>query len=180
MFKKPKLWVDILKCFMYTAAANIMSLIVVMYTANWFDKIPVRIIVGAATIFMLCGLIFNFANNAAKRDRIAERNLKIPHDTKKIYVLSAAAATPEIICLLLLILAKYGIGFENMPAIYKLLTAYFMPITDFLFHQPEFSLISAGDLVVLFTLSLIPAVVSYITYRITYNDIDVKKKLMYD
>lgn len=180
-FKKESFPVRLIKGFGYLLAADIMAAIVIMYTNMMYTKYPIlKAVVGAATLFLVLGLMFNYAYNMAKNDLVIHRNYKdIKPDTKMPLKIALIVPSPILISYILLVLSKLGVIGNFLPA-FKLMNMFFVPLIDYFAHDPDIAKMHGGWLAVIFLLSVLPSLTFYISYQLVYRNVDVKKLIMYD
>jgi hypothetical protein len=121
------------------------------------------------------------ADFGLKEGAVARERSRLHGDDVKCsfgLVLGAVAMIPSYITMVFLVLSKLG-AVGNFVGGYKILNAYCFPILDLIAHSADIN--DMSPLVFIFT-GLFPLLFMfscYVGFRISYNQIDVKEKVVY-
>lgn len=181
-FSKDSLPKRILKGVGYHIAGEIMSaflvITMIVLTAK-MDVAWIKIIAAVFTLTIVLGLFFNWAHNAAKADRDAVKFHKQPYD--KFMPLKMALGGPIIsyVSIIALILSKSGV-ISDIFNVYLLLNLHTVPAVDAFTDGRTLEFLTVPGLLGLLLLVLLQPLTIVLTYILTYNDVDVITKIMYN
>lgn len=94
------------------------------------------------------------------------------------FVLGLTASLPCYITMIILMASKFGGGFNFMPA-YKLLNSCFYPFVDWAAHSADAAAMSPWVFVMTAVFPLLYPFSTWLGFKITYDQIDVKEKIVY-
>ncbi len=138
-----------------------------------------KIFVAFCTTVIMLGLFFNWAYNAAKRDKNAVKFHNMEFDKYMPLKMSIAAPIVSYVMLVLLYMCKLGALPESFFSAYLICDMWILPyITMFTEERTigSVSWVGMGGLTLLTLLQ--PAAIS-LTYILTYNDVDVINVIFY-
>ncbi|MGN1412590.1 MAG: hypothetical protein ACI4WH_08825 [Oscillospiraceae bacterium] len=180
--EKPSLMKDTLLGWANLIFAEVLCMIVNLFTAKIMSNIFWRGIIGFCTMAILVCIIGNHAYNRAKCDKAGERTLGAEHQPHKHIIASILIGLPlvlEWIALLLVKVSHLSIG-NTVYVIYRLVNAYFLPWINIFCLEPNLEKLSYMGLISIFAFTLIPMLTFGIVYVITYNNIDIEKIIVYN
>ena len=144
----------------------VMSVIVI--NVMFFEAI-----IAVCAVAVQLGLLFNWANSTAKKDRELEKLHKIGYDKFMPYKMALAAPVFSYIGLIALFLSKIGI----IPDIYN----YFLLANIYILPSAEraISALSWAGFGGIALLVLLQGVTVAVTYILTLNEIDIIQLIVY-
>ncbi len=132
-------------------------------------------VIGILTVFCM------MADFGLKQGEKAQ-NRVVLHDSEPCRnfgaAIGAAAALPSYISLIILSLSRAGAIGNFLPA-YKLINAYFFPLTDLVAHSADVMEMRPAGFVLLAVLPLCFVLSGWLSFRWGYDQVDLKSKLMY-
>lgn len=164
--KKEKLFVTLLKGWGHLLLTEILSLLVMFFTGNFYRGVVAKFIIGICPIAITTGIMANYAYNVALSDLKLNRSRKIPVKTSRVILLGVSSSIPLIIEWFILLLSKLGI-IKNFIVGYKLINASFFPVTDFFCHGTDVANLTYMSLIIMLIVNFIPAVTVIISYELT-------------
>lgn len=143
-----------------------------------------RLLVGAAALFIINGLYFNYAYNAAKLDRDLIRYHNMEKDRHMSLKLALLVPIYSYVCYIILFIAKLGLfsgtHFGEYAFNYYILTnIHTLPWVSAVTDGRTMESLSWGGMFGLLIIMLIQPVVIVLTYELTLRDIDLSHILMY-
>lgn len=111
---------------------------------------------------------------AGERARLHGDNVKVSFG----WIIGAVSMLPAFITTILLALSKVGVIGNFMPA-YKILNAALFPLMDLAAHSADVKDMSPFVLIMNVIFPLLYLFSSYIGFRLSYNRVDVKDKVIY-
>ena len=134
---------------------------------------------GLCTTAIIVGLMCNYAYNLARRTQKEQRAIG-GYSSIGIVILGTMTALPSIMLWALLLMSKLGLVNDFMT-LYRFLNASFFPFIMLLCpNGTKASELTAFQLTIAFLFSFVPMISFWISYIITYRNIDIKKLLLYD
>jgi hypothetical protein len=162
--------------------AEVLSLLVCLFTSMLMSNNIGKGIVGLFTMAILMCIIGNYAYNYAKNDRAYERTCNGTHRPNRHVLLSFLISLPLVLQWALLLVCKVsqsGVG-DKVFVAYRLLNAYYLPWINVFCSTPELDKLPYMGLVTMLALTIIPAITFAVVYNVTYHNIDVEKIIMYN
>lgn len=129
---------------------------------------------------LMC-IVCIMADFGMKQGEIAREKARLHGDKVGLnfgFALGAAAMIPTYITAILLLLSKIGVIGNFLPA-YKILNASYFALIDIPAHSAKVSDMPWGTLAMVFIFPLLYMFSCYIGYRISFNQVDVKEKVVY-
>ncbi|MDO5559952.1 MAG: hypothetical protein Q4F95_10185 [Oscillospiraceae bacterium] len=154
---------DLFKGVIYTAAAQIMSLLFVLLCAAFLNNGFFSLIIGLCSAFLYYGLAVNHALNTAKRDASRIRKINKPYFLKSV-LLGLFSSLIPLVLLAVLIISKYGL-IKDFMLPYRLLNGYFILITRDMTHSA--ASVTGLQTALLLGAGLVPVPVCAVTYCIS-------------
>lgn len=137
-----------------------------------------RIFAGLATLVLVNGLYFNFAYKCAQKDKNAVKYHSAERDPRAGLFMALTAPLGQYVLWIILLLSKLG-AISDFVGKYLLLNIQCLPWYDLFTDNRTIDHLAPAGLAGLLLLTLISPAVIYITYELTYREIDVKAILMY-
>ncbi len=162
--------------------AEVLSLLVCLFTAMFMTSNIVKGIVGLCTMGILVCIVGNYAYNCAKNSKAYERISSTPHSNVFSNAVSIGISVPLVLQWLLLVIFKVSqnaLG-DKIFVGYRFLNAYYLPWLNVFCPTPELNALPTMGLITLLALTIIPAITFNVAYNITYHNIDVEKILLYN
>lgn len=163
----------------YTLLSSLLSLMFIFFSVLFLKNTIMMVIAGLCTLFILCGLHINYAYFEAKKHRSSDKPKKTVFKKNIPFVMGFGASLPLFLMWIMLMMSKAGV-LPDIFGVYKLLNQHFLLITSFTVNGTQVSDITALSAVLLLIASFIPFIPIIVTYYITYNEIDIRKKLFYE
>ncbi|MBQ9982842.1 MAG: hypothetical protein IJP18_09780 [Oscillospiraceae bacterium] len=163
----------------YTFLSCVLSLMFVFFSVIFLKSTVMTVIAGLCTLFILCGLHINYAYFEAKRQRVSDKTQKKNFSLKVPFIMSMGAVLPLVAMWSVLMISRTGLIMDVL-GIYKLANEHFLLITAFMCDGIKATEISTSDCLLLFAVNFIPFFPVFITYFITYHEIDIRKKIFYE
>ena len=110
------------------------------------------------------------------RKKVKFRGEKMDHNYGA--VIGLVAMIPTIITLVLLFLSKLGVIGNFLPA-YKILNASYFPFFDLFAHTADINKMSWTAFIPAVVFPLLYVFPTWLCFRITFDSVDVKEKVMY-
>lgn len=138
----------------------------------------------ANIIFGFTGLmcvVCIMADYAMKQGEIARERARLHGDDVKEsfgLAIGGVAMIPSYITMLVLVLSKAGAVGNFLPA-YKILNACYFPFIDIAAHSAKVSEMSNLTFIMTGLFPLLYLISGWIGFRLTYNQVDVKEKVVY-
>lgn len=180
--EKPSLIKDVIFGWTNLIFAEILCMIVNLFTATIMSNIFWRGIIGFCTISILLCIVGNHAYNRAKIDKAGERTLNVEHNPTKHIWASLLIGLPLFLEWLALLISKIldTSNGNTLYLIYRLLNAYYLPWINIFCLEPNLQKLSYMGLFTIFALTLLPMITFSVVYSITYHNIDIEKILLYN
>lgn len=177
-FKTENIFKRILKGIGYGIIAEFMSMFLVLsmiaMNGMFGGSVIIKVIIGLCTLFLTLGLYFNWAFNAAKRDRDAVNYHKVPYDRFMPAKMAVGGPIVSIVLYIGLILSKIGV-LPDIFNIFLLADFFTVPFVDSFTSERTIDVLSVWGLLGLGLLVACQCAVIVLTYIVTYKDIDVVK-----
>ena len=90
-----------------------------------------------------------------------------------------ARTIPFIILYIMLLLSKAELIGDFIP-IYRLANSHLMPLSYLLLKQYETADISTNLIAIFGVMNLLPTVITYVTYIVTFKETDIISAILYD
>jgi hypothetical protein len=180
-FGKPSLLKDVLLGWANLIFAEVLCMMVNLFTASLMKNIFWRGVVGVCTMGILLCIIGHHAYNRAKSDKAGERTLEVPHQPHKHQVASILIGVPLLLQWAILLVAKVS-GWSSgnhLYVAYRLLNAYFLPWINIFCLEPYLENLSYIGLIAILAFTLLPMLTFGIVYTLVYHNVDVEKLLLY-
>lgn len=129
---------------------------------------------------LMCAVCI-MADYGMKQGEIARERARLHGDGVKVgfgWVIGVVSMAPAFITTLLLALSKLEIIGNFMPA-YKILNAALFPLMDLFAHSADVKDMSPLVLIMTFIFPFLYLFSSYVGFRLSYNRVDVKEKVVY-
>lgn len=183
---KPESFIKrLLKGWMYYIMGFVMNLwLVTVMMAMASDFLVVKFLLGIAALIVVNGLFFNYAYNAARRDRELIKFHGAKQDKKMSLKLALLVPIFGYIMYILLFLAKVGVfdgtvlG-ENGFNYYILLNLHTLPWIAMITDSRTIDCLTWGGMFGLLVIQLIEPITLVLSYELTLRDIDVKEIIFY-
>ncbi len=177
-FKAENIFKRILKGIGYSLIAEFMSMFLVLsmiaMNGMFGGSVVLKVIIGICTLVLTLGLYFNWAFNAAKKDRDAVIYHKVPYDKYMPVKMAVGGPVISIVLYIALVLSKTGIV-PDMFNVFLLADLFTVPFVDSFTSERTIEFLSVWGLLGLGVLVLSQCAVIVLTYIITYKDIDIVK-----
>ncbi len=141
--------------------------------AVWF-----KIVIALCCMIVTLGLYFNWAVKAARSDRDAVKFHGAEYDRFMPVKMAFLGPVVSYISLIVLILSKCGF-IEDIFNIYLLINMPFLPFVDAFTSGRTLEFLTVPGLLGLALLTFLQSAAIYVTYILTYRDVDVVSKVMY-
>lgn len=178
MTKNEKFIVRALKGIGYGVISEVMCIFLVlsMVVINQISGgiVWLKLIIGIFTMIITLGLYFNWAFNAAKRDRDLVKFHGVPYDRYMPLKMAVIAPIISYVSLILLILSKMGV-IPDIFNVFLLLNLFTLPFVDCFTAERTIEFVSVPGLLGIALLVLSQGAVIAATYIMTYRDVDVIK-----
>lgn len=178
MTKKENFVVRALKGIGYGIISEVMCffLMLSMVALNQMSggMLIIKVIIALFSLIVTLGLYFNWAFNAAKRDRDLVKYHGVEYDRFMPLKMAAAAPVISYVSLIALILSKCGV-IPDMFNVFLLINLFTLPFTDCFTAGRTLEFLSVPGLIGLILLVLSQGAVIAVTYIMTYKDVDVLK-----
>lgn len=138
-----------------------------------------KIFVALCTSAIMLGLFFNWTYYSAKRDRNAVKFHNMAYDRFMPLKMAIAAPIVSYIMLIMLYMCKLGTIDESFFGIYLLCDMWILPYVTLFTGERVISAVSWGGMVGITFITLLQPAVIYLTYVLTYNDVDVVNLVFY-
>lgn len=133
-----------------------------------------KIITVICTSVIFIGLICNYAYNTAKSDLATERQTKSKFSGSRCIFIGIFLSMPYVLLWGILFISKAEI-IGNFYNAYKLINGQFLQLYNLICNSTEISAVSMTHMIIMLSLTIIPAVSFIISYKLTYNGVDVDK-----
>ncbi len=133
---------------------------------------------GICALLIVDGFYCNFAYNCATDDRNLNKVRHIDVDPKTAIKLAICTPILQYVTWILLLLSKIGV-IGDIFSYYLFANMYTVGWVKLFTDETTVSAVSVGGLIGLLILALSSSVTIYITYMATFNEIDVKKLVVY-
>lgn len=177
-FKTENIFKRILKGIGYSIIAEFMSmfLVISMIAMNGMfgGSVVLKLIIGICTLVLTLGLYFNWAFNAAKKDRDAVTYHNIPYDKYMPVKMAVGGPIISIVMYIVLVLSKIGV-IRDMFNVFLLADLFTVPFVDSFTSERTIEVLSVWGLIGLGLLVLSQCTVIIATYILTYKDVDIVK-----
>lgn len=137
-------------------------------------SVIVKVVIALFSLTVTLGLYFNWAFNAAKKDRDLVKYHGMEYDRFMPLKMAIAAPVISYISLIALILSKCGV-IPDIFNIFLLINLFALPFTDCFTAGRTLEFLSVPGLIGLTLLVLSQGAVIAATYIMTYKDVDVLK-----
>ena len=180
MKKKEKFIVRAFKGIGYSLIGELLCLVCVSALI-----VPVRslfimkIILALAALFITLGLYFNWAYNAARRDRDMVKFRNMPYDKYMPVKMAAVGPVLSYICLIILILSYCGI-IPDIFNFYLLANIYILPFVDAFTSGRTLEYLTIPGLLGIILLVLTQPATIIASYILTYKDVDIVQLIFYN
>lgn len=178
MSKKENFAVRALKGIGYGIISEVMCffLMLSMVALNYMTggAVLLKIVIALFSLTVTLGLYFNWAFNAAKKDRDIVKFHGIEYDRFMPLKMAVAAPIVSYISLIALILSKCGV-IPDIFNFFLLINLFTLPFTDCFTAGRTLDALSVPGLIGLILLVLSQGAIIAVTYIITYKDVDVMK-----
>ncbi len=139
-----------------------------------------KIFVAFCTTVITLGLYFNWAYNCAKRDRNAVKYHNMEYDKFMPLKMAVGAPIVSYVMLIMLYLCKAGTVPDTFFSAYILADIWILPyITLFTGERTIYAMSWAG-IGGMTLITLLQPLTVYLTYVITYNDVDIVSLIFYN
>ena len=177
-FKAENIFKRILKGIGYSLIAEFMSMFLVLsmiaMNGMFGGSVVLKVMIGICTLVLTLGLYFNWAFNAAKKDRDTVIYHKVPYDKYMPVKMAVGGPVISIVLYIALVLSKIGIV-PDMFNVFLLADLFTVPFVDSFTSERTIEFLSVWGLLGLGVLVLSQCAVIVLTYIITYKDIDIVK-----
>lgn len=177
-FKTENIFKRILKGIGYGIIAEFMSvfLVISMIAMNGMfgGSVVLKVIIGICTLVLTLGLYFNWAFNAAKKDRDAVNYHKVPYDKYMPVKMAVGGPIISIVMYILLVLSKIGV-LPDLFNVFLLADLFTVPFVDSFTSERTIEVLSVWGLLGLGVLVLSQCAVIIVTYILAYKDVDIVK-----
>lgn len=179
--EKPSLLKDVLFGWANLIFAEILCMMVNMFTAKIMSNIFWRGIVGFCTMAILLCIVGNHAYERAKRDKAGERTLGVPHRQFKHIWASFLIGLPLLLQWIVLLISKvlHVSNGKTVYIAYRVLNAYFLPWINIFCLEPYLEKLSYFGIFTILAFTILPMITFGMVYSITYHNIDIEKILVY-
>lgn len=177
-FKKENFFKRILKGIGYGLISELMCvfLILSMIAMNGMfgGSVILKVVIAICTLVLTLGLYFNWAFNAAKRDRDAVAYHNVPYDKYMPIKMGVGGPIVSIVMYILLVLSKIKL-LPDLLNVFLLADLFTVPFVDSFTSERTIEAISGWGLFGLGLLIFSQCAVIAATYIVTYKDIDLVK-----
>lgn len=168
----------------YIAGTLINTWFVTVMTALSMKALIIKLFVGIAALFILDGLFFNYAVNAAKSDNDNIKYHSGKEDKFMSLKMALFAPLPAYIMYILLVLAKAGVFGNSALGVngfnyYMLWNLYTVPWIGLITDGRTMETLNIWGLLGLLALLLTMPLTIIISYEFTRRDIDISERLVY-
>jgi hypothetical protein len=163
----------------YWLFGEVLCFVICIMTLSIMHNILLlKILIGICVLTVTLGLYFNYAHYAAKNDRERVKLHNAEYDKFMPLKMAVAAPFPSYVMWIILLLSKIGIV-KDIFSQYIMLNIYILPfISMFTERRTIDSITPAGIAGILFLILLSPITI-IITYKLTFNEIDVARQILY-
>ena len=137
-----------------------------------------KIVLALAALFITLGLYFNWAYNAARRDRDMVKFHGMECDKYMPLKMALTGPILSYICLIVLIISYCGL-IPDIFNFYLLFNIYILPFVDSFTTGRTFEVLTVPGLLGIIALVLTQPLTIAVSYIVTYKDIDVAKLIFY-
>ncbi len=138
-----------------------------------------KIFVAFCTTMIMMGLYFNWAYNAAKQDKNAVKFHNMEYDRFMPLKLSVIAPIISYIMLVMLYLCKLGTVPDTFFSIYLIADIWILPYITLFTGERTIYAVSWLGMAGITLITLLQPIVIWLTYILTYNDVDVVSLVFY-
>lgn len=171
----------ILKCLLKVLQVEFFGIFVFLFFTPMSKAMGTfaNVMFGFMGVFTVICIMADFG---LKEGEIARKKVKFHNGKVGMnfgYILGALAMLPTYLTAVLLVLSKLKIIGNFLPA-YKILNPCFYPFFDLAAHSPQISEMSDYALIIPLTFPLLFMFATGISFRISYKNIDLKDKIIYN
>lgn len=138
-----------------------------------------KIFVAFCTTMIMLGLYFNWAYNAAKQDKNAVKFHNMEYDRFMPLKMSVIAPIASYIMLMLLYMCKLGIVPDTFFSVYLIADIWILPYITLFTGERTIYAVSWLGMVGITFITLLQPLAIWLTYLLTYNDVDVVSLVFY-
>lgn len=138
-----------------------------------------KIFVALCTSAIMLGLFFNWAYYSAKRDRNAVKFHNMEYDRFMPIKMAIAAPIASYVMLVMLYMCKLGAIQESFFSYYLMFDMWILPYVTLFTGERVIGAVSWGGMIGITLVTLLQPAVIYLTYMLTYNDVDVASLVFY-
>lgn len=138
-----------------------------------------KIFVALCTSAIMLGLFFNWTYYSAKRDRNAVKFHNMEYDRFMPVKMAIAAPIVSYVMLVMLYMCKLGAIQESFFSIYLICDMWILPFVTLFTGERVISAVSWGGMLGITLVTLLQPATIYLTYVLTYNDVDVVNLVFY-
>lgn len=138
-----------------------------------------KIFVAFCTTAIMLGLYFNWAYNAAKRDRNAVKFHNMEYDRYMPLKMSLIAPIVSYVMLILLYLCKFGAIPETFYSVYLVCNIWIFPYVSMFTEERTIASVTWVGMGGITLITLLQPLAISLTYILTYNDVDIVSLIFY-
>ncbi len=138
-----------------------------------------KIFVAFCTTMIMLGLYFNWAYNAAKQDKNAVKFHNMEYDRFMPLKMSVIAPVASYIMLVMLYLCKLGMVPDTFFSVYLIADIWILPYITLFTGERTIYAVSWFGMVGITLITLLQPIAIWLTYILTYNDVDVVSLVFY-
>lgn len=180
MYKKENFAARAFKGIGYGLIGEILCFFLVSPLVVWARRSAFifKLALAFAALFITLGLYFNWAYNAARRDRDMVKFHGMEYDKYMPLKMALIGPILSYICLVVLIISYCGF-IPDIFNFYLLFNMFIMPFVESFTEGRTFEFLTVPGLLGIIALVLTQPLTIAVSYIVTYKDIDVAKLIFY-
>lgn len=161
----------ILKGYGFLLFAEILCLFINLTLAVSSSNV-FKILAVCCTAVIFVGIICNHGYNTAKNDKVLERRLEVKFPNTRCIFAGLSMTALYAFVWVFLLLSKLGVIGDFYNA-YKLINGQYLQLYNLIAPGTEISAVSMANLMLMLALTLVPFVAFIVSYKLTYNGVDI-------